>query len=242
MGVPRHNVFVLLEFHMFFHRCTTVFYLCTIVCVSIGVLCMVCVHVQFCFSHKSDPHLWLKTWSVDLLLLRPEQKYHCVIFHSVNSLISSDHLSRQPFKMLRHIMPGTDLAGGTFGLGHRGPGAAMPPRSAPTSWGRHGSGARDTTAANAAFGGSMGITPPGSVSPRRRLRDERDQEERDTSRERDRQAQRMGPQRAMEVDDDIGKLMTRVVTVEAMLRQHAHQIAAQDKAIYRCEVMPSKTQ
>ena len=128
--------------------------------------------------------------------------------------------------MLRNLMPSAATHGGTntganFSLGHRGPGSvAQPPRSAPASWGRHGSGARYPSTG---YGGSMGITPPSSVSPRRRLRDEQDDQDRQDSAERGRRSsatRRLGPQATMDVDDEVSKLMNRVMTVEAMLRQH----------------------
>ena len=129
--------------------------------------------------------------------------------------------------MLRHVMP-SDV-GGTFQLGHRGPGAAGPPRTAPASWGRHGSGARTTTA-DAGYGGMMGITPPSSVSPRRRLRDETDQRGREQSRE-GRRTRRDAPQHGMDTDDELSKLMNRINTAETTLRQQAHQIATNTQQI-----------
>ena len=136
--------------------------------------------------------------------------------------------------MLRNVMPtGID---GTFNLGHRGPGAAEPSRTTPL-WGRHGSGAR--LRPTDAYGGSMGLTPPSSTSPRRRLRDEEDQRERDESRD-GRRTRRGEVQHAMDMDDEVAKLMNRIVTAETTLRQQAHAVASNTQRIVNLETALAK--
>ena len=148
----------------------------------------------------------------------------------------SSHLSSD-FKMLRHVMPGSanmvgqsDANDGMFQLGtsHRGPGMAMPPRQAPTSWGRHGSGARGSESAS--YGGAMGITPP--VSPRRRNRDPDSGRDRERSNDR-----RVGPQAAMEMDENMDRLLNRITTAETAGRQHAHGLASLEERIGRLEAL-----
>ena len=124
--------------------------------------------------------------------------------------------------MLRNMMPSATGEVG-FSLGHRGPGAAEPPRTAPASWGRHGSGARGTTLDG--FGGALGLTPPTSHSPRRRTRDDSDHRDRENSRDGRRTRRGEPPQHAMDMDDEMSNLVNRLRTVETTLRQHAQGLA-----------------
>ena len=148
----------------------------------------------------------------------------CRSFHCDN------HFRLSAFSMSRRVGHGFDdvqLGGFPIAGGHRGLGAATPPRTAPGGFGRHGSGARGATSTG--FGGPLGITPTASLSPRRQREEDGDGGSgrgHDRERDRDGSRPRRNSSAAAHPQDDMESVLLRLNHIDGMLRKHGQAIAA----------------